>query len=200
MNLILGIADVGRYVGAVSWLAPLTGFLGGVVGATLAGLVAWRTNNSRMAADIQARWDGALLERGTDFVTAVRSLRHHAERFGRSADQAARRTQIDEAQEQLRILCEQLRLVGDSRVQVAARVVVHHAYAVRVQGEEGRDPRAEDYPDQQPIGRLNDALQEFHRAIRVQLRAPDAEGVLHDDELESIGLKALTWPQRSTHA
>lgn len=189
-----------RYVGAVNWLAPLTGFLGGVVGAALAGLVAWRTNSSRMAADIQARWDAALLERGTDFVTATRSLRHHAERFQRSADQTARRTKIDEAQEQLRVLSEQLRLVGDSRVQVAARRVVHHAYAVRVQGEEGRDPRAEDYPDQDPISRLNDALQEFHRAIRAQLRAPDAEDVLHDDELASIGLKALTVSQRSTHA
>jgi 4-amino-4-deoxy-L-arabinose transferase-like glycosyltransferase len=189
-----------RYVGAVNWLAPLTGFLGGVVGAALAGLVAWRTNSSRMAADIQARWDAALLERGTDFVTATRSLRHHAERFQRSADQTARRTKIDEAQEQLRVLSEQLRLVGDSRVQVAARRVVHHAYAVRVQGEEGRDPRAEDYPDLDPISRLNDALQEFHRAVRAQLRAPDAEDVLHDDELASIGLKALTVSQRSTHA
>lgn len=189
-----------RYVGAVNWLAPLTGFLGGVVGAALAGLVAWRTNSSRMAADIQARWDAALLERGTDFVTATRSLRHHAERFQRSADQTARRTKIDEAQEQLRVLSEQLRLVGDSRVQVAARRVVHHAYAVRVQGGEGRDPRAEDYPDQDPISRLNDALQEFHRAVRAQLRAPDAEDVLHDDELASIGLKALTVLQRSTHA
>jgi 4-amino-4-deoxy-L-arabinose transferase-like glycosyltransferase len=153
-----------------------------------------------MAADIQARWDAALLERGTDFVTATRSLRHHAERFQRSADQTARRTKIDEAQEQLRVLSEQLRLVGDSRVQVAARRVVHHAYAVRVQGEEGRDPRAEDYPDLDPISRLNDALQEFHRAVRAQLRAPDAEDVLHDDELASIGLKALTVSQRSTHA
>jgi hypothetical protein len=153
-----------------------------------------------MTADIQARWDAALLERGTDFVTAARSLRHHAERFERSTDQAGRRSKIDEAQERLRVLSEQLRLVGSSRVQIAARRVVHHAYAVRVAGEEGRDPRAEDYPDQKPISRLNDALQEFHRAVRAQLRAPDAEDVLHDDELESIGLKPLTMSQRSTHA
>lgn len=64
-------------------------------------------------------------------------LRHHAERFQRSADQAARRSKIDEAQERLRVLSEQLRLIGDSRVQVAARRVVHHAYAVRVQGKKG---------------------------------------------------------------
>jgi hypothetical protein len=34
-----------------------------------------------MAADIQARWDAALLASSTDFVTAVRILRYYAERF-----------------------------------------------------------------------------------------------------------------------
>jgi hypothetical protein len=126
-----------RYLGAVSWLAPLTGFLGAVVRASLAGFVAWRTNNSRMAADIQARWDAALLEHSTDFVTAVRSLRHHAERFVRSTDKDRRRAQLDEAHEQLRTLAVQLHLVGSKRVQVATRRVAHHAYAVRVEGEEG---------------------------------------------------------------
>jgi len=121
----------------MTWLAPLTGFLGAVIGASLAGLVAWRTNSSRMAADIQARWDAALLDRSTEFVSAARSLRHHAEQYLRSADQDARRVKLDEAQEQLRALSEELRLVGSRRVQVAARRVVHHAYAVRVQGEEG---------------------------------------------------------------
>lgn len=191
-----------RYLGAVSWFAPLAGFLGAVLGASLAGFVAWRTSNSRMAADVQARWDGALLERSTDFVMAVRSLRHHAERFARSTDKDRRRVQLDEAQEQLRVLAAQLHLVGSRRVQVAARRVTHHAYAVRVEGEEGRDPRAEDYPGQRPVSRLNDALQEFHRAVRVQLRAPDAEDVLHDDDLEILasGLKPLPLAKRSSVA
>jgi hypothetical protein len=39
--------------------------------------------------------------------------------------------------------------------------VAHHAYTVRVEGEEGRDPRGKEYPDQKPVSRLNDALQEF---------------------------------------
>jgi hypothetical protein len=153
-----------------------------------------------MAADIQARWDAALLERSTDFVTAARSLRHHAERFSRSADKDARRSRLDEALEQLRMLSEQLRLVGDRRVQIAARRVVHHAYAVRLEGEEGLDPRGDEYPGQKPIGRLNDALQEFHRAVRAQLRAPDPEDVAHDDDLEILasGLKPLRMSKRSS--
>jgi hypothetical protein len=78
--------------------------------------------------------------------------------------------------------------------------VAHHTYAVRVEGEEGRDPRGEDYPDQKPISRLNDALQEFHRAVRAQLRAPDPEDVLHSDDLEILasGLKPLPMSKRSS--
>lgn len=195
----LGITGPERYLNAVSWLAPLLGFFGAVAGASLAGYIAWRTSNSRMAADIQARWDSALLERSTDFVTAVRSLRHHAERFARSTDKDRRRAQLDEAQEQLRVLAAQLHLVGSRRVQIAARRVAHHAYAVRVEGEEGRDPRADDYPGQKPVSRLNDALQEFHRAVRVQLRAPDPEDVLHNDDLEVLasGLQPLPMSKRS---
>jgi hypothetical protein len=155
-----------------------------------------------MAADIRARWDAALLDRSTAFVTAARSLRHLAERYGRAVDQDEQRRRLDVAQEQLRILSEQLRLVGSPRVQVAARRVQHHAYAVRVEGEESRDPRAKDYPQHKPVARLNDALQEFHRSVRSQLRAPDAEDVIHADELDNIalGLKPLDWSRRSSTA
>lgn len=67
------------------------GFLGGLIAAALAAWVAWRTNSARMAADIRARWDAALLDRGTDFVTAARSLRHLAERYGRAVDKDEQR-------------------------------------------------------------------------------------------------------------
>ena len=122
------------------------------------------------------------------------SLRRYEKR-----DQRAR---LDEAHERLRILSEQLRLVGNQRVQIAARVVQYHAYAVRVQGEENRDPREENRPEEPPVARLNDALQEFYRSVRQQLRAADPEGVIHSDNLEEIakGLKPLTWRQRSTVA
>lgn len=182
----------------MSWLVPFTGFLGALAGAALVGFVNWRTTVSRMVADIQARWDAALLERSTEFVSAARSLRHHAEEFGGSKAQSWHRERLDEAQEQLRVLSEQLRLVGNTRVQVAARRVVHHAYAVRVEGEEGHDPRAADYPGQEPVSRLNDALREFDRAVRVQLHARDAEGVLHDDDLEILaeGLRPLPVTKR----
>ena len=155
-----------------------------------------------MAADIQARWDAALLDRSTDFAAAARSLRHLAERYNRSLDKDEQRRRLDEAQERLRVLSEELRLVGSRRVQVAARRVQHHAYAVRVEGEEGRDPRHDAYPDHTPVARLNDALQEFYRSVRTQLRAPDPEGVIHDNDLDNIasGLKPLTAPERSTVA
>jgi hypothetical protein len=187
------------------WLTSIAGFLGGIVGAGIAAFAVMRINSRQMAADIQARWDEALLDKSSEFAAATRSLRHLAERYDRIADEEGRSKQsarLDEAHEQLRILSEQLRLVGDQRVQVAARLVQHEAYAVRVEGEEKRDPRAEDEPEKPPVGRLNDALQEFYRSVREQLRAPDPEGVIHADDLEKIakGLKPLTWRQRSSIA
>lgn len=191
-------ADLGEIVKAA--VAPLAGFLGGIIAAGLAAFVAWRTNSSRMAADISARWDAALLEKSTDFVAAARSARHLAERYGRATDKQEERRRLDEAQERLRILSEQLRLVGNRRVQIGARRVQHHAYSVAVWGVEGRDPRHDNYPDREPVARLNDALQEFYRSVRTQLRARDAEDVIHDDELDNIvqSMKPLTGDQRAS--
>jgi hypothetical protein len=170
----------------MEWLGNVVSFVGGMVAATLAAFVALRTNRSKMAADILARWDAALLEMSTEFTDAARRLRHHSEGFQRSLDKEDRTEELDDAHEKLRALAEQLRLVGDRRVQIAARLVVYHAYAVRVQGEEGRDPRESRFPDKAPVDRLNDALQEFYRAARHQLRAPDPEDVIHSDELHRI--------------
>lgn len=151
-----------------------------------------------MDADIQARWDAALLERSSSMAEAARSLRHHAELFARTEDKSASLKQLGAAQEKLRVLVEQLRLVGSPRVQIAAREVLLHAYSVRVLHVDGHDPRAQDFV-KKPIPRLNDALQEFYRAVRVQLRAPDAEQVIHDDELrQAMALEPLTPQQRSS--
>ena len=169
----------------MQWLAAVLSFIGGLVAAGLGAYVVTRTNDQRMAAEVRARWDSALLERSDAFAAATRSLRHLAERVPRHDDHDGQWTALDEAHQRMRVACEQLRLLGNRRVQVAARSVIHHAYAVRVQGEEGRDPRAEEYPSTSPVTRLNDALQEFYRAVREQLGAEDPEAVLHDDDLEA---------------
>ncbi|WP_155368576.1 hypothetical protein [Catellatospora vulcania] len=175
-------------------------FGGGVLAAVLAASAALRVNRTKMAGDTKARWEAVLFDKSAQLAEAARSLRHHSERYRHSSDKDARKQRIDDAQEKLRIAMEQLRLVGNRRVQVAARVVMHHAYAVAVQGVDNRDPRADRYTDTPPIARLNDALQEFYRAVRQQLRAADPEDVLHDDDLARIadGLQPLTPEQRSS--
>jgi hypothetical protein len=180
------------------WIGPVIAFFGALVGALLAGLAAARVNQAKMSADIQARWDAALLERSSDLTEAARSLRHHAESFKRSKDQEALLKQLGSAQEKLRVSAEQLRLVGSRRVQKAAREVLMHAYSVRKLYVEDDDPRKKEFA-KEPIPRLNDALQEFYRAVRVQLRAPGAEDVIHDDDLrKEMTLERLTMQQRST--
>lgn len=167
----------------MQWLTTALSFAGGLIAAAVGAYVAVRTNRQRMAADVRARWDSALLDRGDAFAAATRSLRHLAERLPHSDDHAGLREPLDEAHQRMRVACEQLRLLGNRRVQVAARAVLHHAYAVRVLGEQGHDPRAADYPGRTPVNRLNDSLQEFYRAVREQLGAQDPEAVLHDDDL-----------------
>jgi hypothetical protein len=152
-----------------------------------------------MTADVRARWDAALLKHSETLTGETRRLRHLAERFRHAADPVGRRKALDEAHQEMRVACAQLHLLGDKRVQLAAHVVLHHAYSVRVEGEEGRDPRAADHPGKQPVARLNDALQEFCRAVRSQLNADDPENVVNAGDLEAIqpGLKPLSPAQRS---
>lgn len=161
-------------------------FLSGVIGAGTAAYVAFRTNRSKMDAETQARWDAALLEQSRALAEAARSLRHHTLHLARGTELDDSRKRMDAAHERLRVTVEQLRLIGSLRVQEGARLVLFHVYSLRVELEEGHDPRAADFPETTPIGRLNDALQEFYRAVRQQLRVPDAEDVLHNDSLGTV--------------
>lgn len=171
------------------WLASLTGFLGGIIAAGVAAFAVMRSNSSRMAADIRARWGQALLERA-----ASSRLRRGVSGTSLSATavSSTKRGRAISAHGSTKLMNSfgsfpsSLRLVGNQRVQIAARVVQYHAYAVRVQGEENRDPREEERPEKPPVARLNDALQEFYRPVCQQLRAADPEGVIHSDNLEEI--------------
>ena len=182
----------------MEWLVALLGFVGGLGAAGLSAVAGVWSNNRRMAADVRARWDEALLERSSALVAAVGSVRHLARRYDRVADKDAQRSKIDQAHEQARVLAEEIRLLGNLRVQHAARQVLHHLYSVRVLGEEGRDPRAGDYPGTAPLARLSDSLQEFYRAVRSQLRAEDPETVLdYDINQVNPGMKPLGRKSRS---
>ncbi|ODB77506.1 MULTISPECIES: hypothetical protein [Micromonospora] len=169
----------------MQWVTAVLSFLGGLISATIAAYVVMRTNNQRMVAEVRARWDGALFERSAAFVASARTLRHLAEHPSRSESEDGHRKALDEAHQGMRVACEQLRLLGNLRVQSAARLVTRHAYAVRARAEQCLDPRAAEYPSMSPTARLNDALQEFYRAVRAQLGAEDPETVLHDDDLDA---------------
>jgi hypothetical protein len=170
----------------MQWLTAVFSLGGGLVAAAVSAFVVTRTSNQRIDADVRARLDAALLECALTFTSSCRRVRHLAERFTRSTDPESQKAALDDAHQAMRMASEQLRLLGNRRVQESARAVIHHAYSVRVQGEEGRDPRASDYPGKSPARRLNDELQGFYRAVRSQLKIEDAENVLHDDEMNVV--------------
>jgi hypothetical protein len=66
-------------------------------------------------------------------------------------------------------------MVATVEVQETAREVVHHAYSVRKEYEEGDDPRAGTYPGTSPRGRLMASLRPYYIAVRRELgvREPD---------------------------
>src|SRR5579871_5453405 len=88
-----------RRFGALSWRAelacPFDGLSRSSIGSDLGRHRGLADEQFAHGRRYPGAVDAALLERSTDFVTAARSLRHHAERFGRSADKDERRTRLD---------------------------------------------------------------------------------------------------------
>jgi len=89
----------------------------------------------------------------------------------------------------MRSLQIQLRLVGNVRVQRAARMLIRHAWAVMRVAQGYEDPRAAEY-GAPPLTRLSDTLAELIRASRVQLRVEDAENIATDEPSD--------WPELPT--
>jgi hypothetical protein len=84
---------------------------------------------------------------------------------------------INEEHRKLRTLSERLRLLGDLELQLAARWIVRHAYAVREVSEGRPDPRAKEFPGRSPHQRLGEELQNFYVAAREQLKVINPKAI-----------------------
>jgi hypothetical protein len=125
----------------------------------------------------QDRLDDALRVAASDFVAAARELLHLSRRLERSSDKDTQQKRIDDVHVQLRSLNGQIRLLANPEVQHNARLVVHHAYAVRAVIAEKKPDERLDAHGKPVEERYQDALEDFYRAVRKQLGVPEAESL-----------------------
>ncbi|WP_446212384.1 hypothetical protein [Micromonospora sp. IBSANI012] len=155
----------------------LTLAVGALIGLVPSLLVERRKEKRELAT----RWDAPLYELSVEFASTVRVFRHLVARMAGAPDPAAQHDRTEEERQRLLALLEQIRLVGDERVQRAARMVVRHSWAVLRVAEGHADTRAAEFGGVPPETRLSTSLHEFIRAVRVQLRVPDPECIASDE-------------------
>ena len=125
--------------------------------------------------EIRTRWDAQLLRLATEYSECARQLLNDAE-SGRP---------VSQTHSQLRVLSEQLRLIGNAEVQKTSRSVIHHAYAVAGVALGKPDRLAEHYAGRSPRERYLDALDGFYIACRQQLRVRSPLDVDRVDPLDA---------------
>lgn len=125
----------------------------------------------------RSRWDLPLYELASDFARTVRSFTHLAQRLDRSPDQAETLRRLDEQHERLRGLTEQLRILGRQSVQITAREVQRHAFALRRVAEGQPDGRIAEFPETTPDQRVFSSLEDFYKAVRRQLQVTNPDDV-----------------------
>lgn len=147
------------------------------LGAAIGFVPTFLLERSKQRHALRTRWDVPLYELCGQFLSVTRTLVHLAKHLDRSPDQDATARTLDARHAELRGLYEQLRLLGNRRVQETARVVIHHGYAVRAVAEGSTDMRAKDYPGLTPEARVKAAVKEFVVAVRGQLGVARADDV-----------------------
>jgi hypothetical protein len=155
-----------------------------VLGAGIGLVPTYLLERSKQKHLLSTRWDMPLFELCKEFASAARELVHLAMHLDRAADQADQRRELDLRHAELRGLYEQVRILGSSELQKAARRVIHHCYAVRAVAEGEQDAREEDYPGTTPAGRVKVSVNEFIIAARRQLGVTRPEDVPVDTVLQ----------------
>ncbi|HYN92828.1 MAG TPA: hypothetical protein VES42_03155 [Pilimelia sp.] len=163
----------------MTWAVLVTLASGVLVGFVPAYLLERRRERHTLGT----RWDTPLFTLSVEFISASQHFGHAAGRIpgAEPADRAAVAARAAEEQQKMRSLQIQLRLLGDVRVQRAARMVIRHAWAVMRVAQGDEDPRAAEYAGVPPHTRLSDALHDFIRASRAQLRVNDPETIATDE-------------------
>lgn len=158
-----------------TWIALAGVALGGGIGlvTTLA------VDLARERRDRRTRWDPALQAAAAEFVVTTRKMLHVAGRLDRWPDREDARRQLEGHHAELRGLYAVIGLLGSLECQRTARLVVRYAYRLR-DGYEASPEHAEAHAT--AYDRVIDAIADFQRAARVDLRVRDAEHLLDEND------------------
>ncbi|WP_229074981.1 hypothetical protein [Actinoplanes sp. DH11] len=153
-----------------------------LVGAAAAAVPTVLVERSRQRVVLDTRWDVAIQNVSANFATSARALLDLAEQHAKAseAEQKEVLERMTMERGRLHMLMAEVRILTDHRVQLAARRVVRHTWALQALLATGTDPRATDFPYAGPRERTLSSLFDFYRAVRRQLRVP------HADELASL--------------
>jgi hypothetical protein len=169
---------------SVEWLTAVIGLIGAALGAALSMAATTSVEKRRIAAEKRARWDTMLLELSRDMASAARGASHYASTAFEHPEE--RVELMSGAMQRVRAVSEQIRLVAGKDVQSAARLVRKRTWhvlrsavpdpaAVNGTGSGTGAARA-------ATAALDDALQAYYLAVRLQLGVPSPYDVIHDDE------------------
>lgn len=148
-----------------------------IVGAIIGFVPNYVMDVRRERSLLRSRWDSPLFELCSEFASTARGFQELCLRKAKGETDPQLDDDINEEHRRLRTLSERLRLLGDLDLQLAARWIVRHAYAVREVAEGRPDPRKEEFPDLSPNHRLGEALQSFYVAARHQLQVINPKAI-----------------------
>lgn len=164
----------------MEWLTAFIGLFGAVLGAGLSMAATTSIEKRRVAAEKAARWDSMLLELSRDMASAARGASHYA--FTSFEHPEERAELMNGALQRVRAVSEQIRLVAGKDVQMAARTVRQRTW--HVVRSSVTDPAGSNGTGATRAATvaLEDALQAYYLAVRLQLGVPAPYEVIHDDD------------------
>ncbi|MFC5185905.1 hypothetical protein [Actinomadura harenae] len=150
-------------------------------GALIGFVPAYLMERRREREALRKRWDEPMHQLCSETVVRVRKILHGRNRVKHAgADRDAVLHEMEDEYHELRLLVEQIRLLGTRDLQVAARMMLRHSYAVLAETREEPDPRADEYAEP-PYERLVDAVQRFRIEARKQLSVETPEEIAPED-------------------
>jgi hypothetical protein len=145
-----------------------------LVGAAVGAVPTIAIERFRIRTTLDTRWDAALHQTCAQFAVTARRLIDLAESLPSMTDAGGRRDTVatmTRERGRLQVLMAEIRLLADVRVQLAARRVVRHTWAVQ-QAATTPGPGADCAA---PRERALITMFEFYHAVRRQLRVPEAD-------------------------